>query len=144
MVKPPCANWRLWSGEEIEGFSRGTPTLFLRSLPPSFRNHPRDLTFNGEFRRIWVCKEFREWEYVRLLFDIFDEVVIETTPAMLPLMPIDVFNKARLYLKVDLGDAWLKPQDVVCVGPAFADEAFQIGTGVKVSPGEYHEDHFLY
>jgi hypothetical protein len=89
-------------------------------------------------RRIWFCKEFTKWAYVREALKYFDVVCVEVGyDAKLP--PADILANTRIYLKVPTAFK-LKSGDQVCVGAAYQDEAFEIGTGIKVMPEQYRND----
>lgn len=140
--KPPCANWKLWVGEEVEGTtSIGTRTLFIRSLEEfpdlvAGSNLSALRTFS-KASRVWFCKEFRNWELLMGIMTHFDEVCVEVLAHQISSLPARIRKRATLYVKLDVD---LKAGDFVCVGPAFADEAFKIGTGAKVTPDLYRKD----
>jgi hypothetical protein len=141
MNKPPCANWSLWKGPEVEGTNGlGVSTLFIRSLA-KFNVGPEDdlsfLSHKSLCSRVWFCKEFTDWEMIRAISKFFDQVCIEVLPKNFDAVPKDIRESATIYLKVSTP---LKNGDFVCVGPAFSDEAFEIGTGAKVNPEKYLGD----
>ena len=142
MKKPPCSEWNIWKGPEVEGTkSKGVQTLFIRSLA-QFSAISADADF-GFFRskskcsRVWFCKEFTDWKKVKAIAKHFDEVCIEVEPKCYDSIPASLRKKARIYLKVD---TQLKAGDFICVGPAFSDESFEIGTGATVKPDDYAKD----
>lgn len=138
---PPCSEWNLWLGEEIEGHSQlGTVTLFVRKIPPGITLKYFEDTAEQGITRIWFCKEFTDWENLIAIAEKFSHRCLEVTPETLPLIPVAVRQWVRFYLKIP---AQLWPGDHVCVGPAFADEAFEIGKGKKVTPSEYEKDKFI-
>lgn len=142
--KPPCATWSVWIGSEIEGTaSRGVRTLFIRSLARfSSVSATDDWAFirtQSKCSRVWFCKEFTQWSILRVIAKHFDEVCVEVEPQRLLCIPRNIRKMARLYLKVTLPEE-LKAGDHVCVGLPFADEAFEIGKGVKVNPSDYLKD----
>ena len=139
---PPCREWAIWVGKEVEGTTNvGVTTLFIRSLE-GFHIDPEtsDLSF---FRkktgasRVWFCREFVDWKLLKRIAKEFDEVCIEVEPKCFENIPLALRDKAIIYLKVDTP---LKPGDFVCVGPAFHDESFKIGSGSKVKPQDYLQD----
>lgn len=142
---PACSKWGVWVGVEIEGSDAlGEPTVFIRRLPPALYNKGADLsvlTHNGKYSRVWVCKEFEEWDMVRAFFKVFKKVVLEVSARTYGNLPRDIIQRAQLYYKLPVR---LKPGDVVCVGPAFEDESFVVGTGKKVTPDQYGKDVCIY
>jgi hypothetical protein len=138
-MRPECANWKIWTGLEIEGSSEiGETTLFIRELVVT--DLEADYSFmnrGGSIKRIWFCKEFVDWPFLRVLSKHFAIVCIEATPKTYENIPKDIRSNFRIYLKVKQE---LKPGDFICVGPGFMDEAFQIGTGKKVTPEMYQND----
>lgn len=152
--RPPCADWAVWKGPEIEGTKGvGVATLFIRSLA-SFKLQPdadwKWIREKSACPRVWFCKEFftqgikgedgtfLAWDFIRAIGKHFDEVCLEVEPQHLPGVPRDVKKKARLYVKVNIEQ--LKAGDFICVGPTFADESFELGTGAKVNPEQYLQD----
>ncbi len=145
MLKPPCADWSIWVGGEVEGSSDlGATTLFIRALnstPEEFEQLSKDLvprlTKKGTITRVWFCKEFQNWPLIRVIAKHFKTVCLEVTPKGYDNLPRDFKTDYTIYLKVPF---MLKKGDHICVGAAFQDEAFQIGTGNRVSPEQYLND----
>lgn len=147
-MTPPCATWKVWLGAEVEGRAeRGTRTIFIRELPAGLLSDPesKDWTWLLQHgRRIWFCHEFTNWLAIRAIWRQLSpkgltEIALEVLPKNYTAVPADLRAVARLYLKVVLPEP-LKAGDHICVGPAFHDEAFQVGTGVTVSPQDYLQD----
>jgi hypothetical protein len=139
-AKPPCAEWSMWLGPEIEGTaSRGVQTLFIRSLSAySGLKITDDLSFLArKANRVWFCKEFTNWVLMQAIAKHFQEVCVEVEPKCFENIPLVIRQRARIYLKVAVP---LKPGDHICVGPAFEDESFAIGQGIKVDPKDYYAD----
>lgn len=138
---PPCSEWSLWLGEEIEGHSQlGTVTLFVRRIPYSITlDYFKDAAKQG-ITRVWFCKEFNDWPCLLAIARLFPYRCLEATMFSLTAIPESVRSQVRLYLKVPVQ---LRAGDHVCVGPAFADESFEIGTGKKVAPSEYEKDKLI-
>ena len=135
-MTPACATWGLWVGREIEGHSElGRVTLFVRHGSPSEILKAVDL-----YERVWFCKEWKGWVIVRTAILTHKVVCLEATLDTLGTIPEDVRKAARIYLKIPVD---LKRGDHVCVGPAFADEAFEIGCGRRVAPESYGGDEVL-
>ena len=135
-MTPACATWGLWVGREIEGNADlGRTTLFVR------RGSPHDvLAAIDQHDRVWFCKEWEGWSLVRTAILAHKTVCLEATLDTLAAIPEDVRQAVRVYLKIPVD---LKRGDHVCVGPAFADEAFEIGHGRKVAPESYSSDEVL-
>lgn len=154
MKKPPCADWDIWVGPEIEGTADlGERTVFIRRLPIKTIDKKTDLSFiRRKGSRLWLCKEFLHdcmitetlgWAAVRKLASMFDplKVCLEVLPDTLESVPINLRRKHRLYLKVILPETGgLKDVDFVCVGPAYADRSFPFSSGVSVTPDQYLGD----
>jgi hypothetical protein len=137
---PPCARWNIWIGREIEGtIDIGVWTLFVRFMPRGFslenllQSHP-------DIKRVWFCKEFRQWEIVREATKLFKTVCLEVSPSSAP-PPKEVTDVVTCYFKFDY--CLPKPGDFICVGKPFQDEAFRVGTGAKVSPSCYLDDTYI-
>lgn len=145
MVKPPCADWGIWLGPEVEGTSEiGEQTLFIRKLSctaEEFRAQQSDLvpslTRRGVVRRVWFCKEFTSWPLIRLIAPHFKTVCLEVSAKGYDNLPRDFRTSYTIYLKLPF---MLKKGDHVCVGADYQDEAFCIGTGAIVSPESYLND----
>jgi hypothetical protein len=146
METPPCSTWSIWVGKEIEGTTDiGVSTLFIRRIPESQCKPERDFSFmaglGGGIKRVWFCKEFMNWPVMEAIAKHFEHCCIEATPVSYVAIPKRIRDRFQVYIKVSFGHGLnLKPGDVVCVGPAFADEAFTIGQGAKVEPNLYLND----
>ena len=149
---PPCASWKLWHGAEVEGtIQLGEHTLFVREASAE---KIREVCILAEasgkpYQRIWFCKEYiansspahitiqcaalTEQFKVKLAFEIRID--------HLPLFQSVVRRWGTIYVKIP--ELELQAGDHVCVGPAFADEAFCIGTGIRVTPLDYAKDENL-
>lgn len=138
MTKPPCSQWKVWLGPEIEGTKAlGERTLFIRdlcaySVTEWSRKQPT-------VSRVWFCAALAHFE---------PEVVIEAT-SVFKTVCAEVFAGesvppqfrelgVQIYWKLDIHG--LTKGDHLCVGPAYNDEAFLIGAGVKVNPEQYLQD----
>lgn len=146
MTKPPCSEWSIWVGKEIEGNTElGVTTLFIRAIPSVSADPTKDFSFmtklgESEITRVWFCKEFTNWALLEAIARHFKSVCIEVTPERLICIPQRFRERYQIYVKVSFGRLNLKKGDVICVGPAFADEAFTIGEGAKVQPDLYLND----
>lgn len=140
---PPCADWKVWVGCEVEGSSGlGEKTLFIRQLTVAnpLTTDFSFLTKGGTISRVWFCKEFTDWRTLRAIRRLFSETCVEVTPKTIENVPKDIRNECRLYLKVNVS---LKKGDYVCVGPPFSDESFEMGTGHSVKETDYLKDQKL-
>lgn len=137
---PPCNDWGIWEGLEIEGtVDRNEKTLFVR------RGDPRKYFKN--YKRIWFTKEFRGPKAEAIMIEALQQkknVAIETDFNELTILehnesPLTIiFSESRLYPKYST--TILKKGDQVCIGQRFKDEAFEIGKGQAVEPNQYLED----
>jgi hypothetical protein len=149
---PSCEHWQIWVGHEVEGETeRGSLTLFIRK---NLTQKDLDVFFaqylemcrreNQRFTRIWFTKEFLTWQVFRYAKTIADIVcleveIIEYFPQQKVgrKLPLNLFHGVQLYVKIPLQ---LRRGDHVCIGYAFEDEAFLVGSGRKVSPRDYRDD----
>lgn len=154
-MKPSCANWNVWLGQEIEGHVHiGVMTLFVRKWPDkpfSLREVRKLMNASDESRslcmpdRIWFCKEFRQWDTIRRATTLFDPVCVEFTYLDSRLTPYedkppaDLLDKVNVYVKLP-GLDWLPDGSHVCVGKAFSDESFLTGSGNRVDYTQYESD----
>jgi hypothetical protein len=144
-MQPECSQWALWTGKEIEGDKDlGTETLFIRKLDTTaedFRKAGQTLvdsmTRKGAIKRVWFTKEFKNWALLREIAKHFQTVCLEVSYKEYDHLPQDFKARFTLYVKFPV---MMKAGDFICVGPAFQDEAFRIGTGNKVSPEAYVHD----
>lgn len=143
-MKPPCANWSVWVGPEVEGSSGlGERTLFIRQLPAEWAltidSDLKQLRKRSNSTRVWFCKEFLNWPMLEAIAAHYEpgNVCIEVEPNCFESLPRRFRQNYRIYVKLDLP---LKPGDHVCVGPAFSDESFEMGHGSKVLPEQYLKD----
>ena len=137
---PPCAKWGRWLGREVEGTSGvGEWTLFVRDNDALANVHNVSAIMAYNPTRIWFCKEYTNYPMIEVALSsgLFKEVCVEATEATYKYLPSAVKACARIYLKVPVE---LKVGDHLCVGPAFNDEAFCIGQGVKVCSADYAAD----
>lgn len=137
-MKPPCSKWHLWIGKECEGKAGiNMLTVFIREISEELANDPKRLTNQGKFRRVWFCKEFKNWKQLRAIAEQFDEVCVEVTPKNWDNVPRDILAKYRIYLKVNYP---LKDGDHVSVGLPFHEETFLVGEGKRNKPEDYMSD----
>ncbi len=135
-IKPECSVWNLWLGREIEGYTQvGEMTLFVRKADEAEILHELK---KHKVQRVWFCKEFASMDVIERTLKLPMLVVaVECTLATLPLISQEVRTKAHLYLKLPVE---LKAGDHICVGHAFEDEAFRLGSGVRVKNKDYSAD----
>lgn len=146
ILKPACASWKIWLGPEIEGNTdRGVITCFVRELPPSVGRWDQLMKMMLEHKvsRWWFCEEFfttyrDAWNVVNLFASMYPKVCVCLDIFQRNKMPDRIPDNVTLYYKLELRH--LRKGDHVCIGPKYADEAFEIGTGAKVTPKEYAQD----
>lgn len=137
-IPPPCSAWGAWIGGEVEGHTDiGAKTLFIRRLSHSLAYYFSYAHAPHNIKRIWFCKEFTDWPKMRSFIPVFPQRVLEVGRENYHAVPHDIRDKFQFYFKVPYV---LRPGDHVCVGPAFGDESFVIGTGRTVSPADYLAD----
>jgi hypothetical protein len=135
--EPPCANWQVWTGKEIEGFTYiNHKTLFVRSLKLVTLDELR--ADYPKINRIWFCQEMlaEDQQAMARALDMWACVCVECF--IDDVMIGDIWKRAHIYLKLPFNLTPMK--DHICIGEAFHDEAFQIGTGRKVNPVQYLDD----
>ena len=137
MNKPPCSEWGIWEGPEIEGHSQlGEMTLFVR------RGNFLPILKNRNYKRVWFCREFCDWAALHELLDspsvdgsIF---AIEVTPETLSNVPSWVFKHLEVHYKWAVDP---KKGDHICLGQPFNEFSFQLDTPkASVSPDMYLGD----
>ncbi len=140
---PACAAWGVWLGPEIEGHdSLGEKTLFIRRLNPTLPiSHYFQWRLKG-VNRVWFTKEFLNWNTIREFARVYEKICLETNKHTYNGIPSDLRKRARLYYKLE-PSVRLKDGDHICVGAAFRDESFLIGSGNAVIPEYYNRDEFI-
>lgn len=164
MKYPPCAKWGVWTGKEIEGEDQlGCHTLFLRyTNGHTLENVLRvaEYYLQGPYFRVWVCKEHisgnlgcyasnvaafvrtvqAKWKAV-VAFEVSTpeeySCVSEARDQMITDREITA-DRMVIFVKIP----WVtdsKPDDYICVGPAFKDTAVKIA-GTQVHPEQYAND----
>lgn len=159
--QPECAKWNLWRGVEIEGQTDvGVPTLFVRNATKVEIFSALDSGY--KLTRVWLCEEFLKGEdliemccwllafkrglSVAVAVKIGDVITADT--ARLKILQkftskLDAMKAARFAVYYKLQLKGVREGDHICVGNAFADEAFRIGDGRKVTPDMYKDDTFI-
>lgn len=146
---PPCSEWRVWTGPEVEGATDvGVDTLFVRET-----SNLEELLIKHKPRRVWLCKEY----LAACKGDAVREETLAQCIAALHLLgglivcvevtyfsafywkKLSKFSNVRFYVKLP-GLSFLKAGDHVCVGAAFNDEIFPIGTGQRMDASAYLKD----
>jgi hypothetical protein len=140
-VKPPCADWQVWMGPEVEGESKlGHKTLFIRALPePKLQTLYDIVKKYPDVRRAWFCSVFKHYKIIWDALNLFEEVCLEVMVPSKEQPPGPLLMRARVYYKFCL-PLFLKKGDHVCFGVPYADESFEIGKGRRVSPEKYMSD----
>lgn len=143
--KPPCAKWNMWLGPEIEGTANiGERTLFVRIELITHQQISKVCKKHG-VSRIWFCYEFMLNSTPRACNRMF-KALLKQGYSLAFEVPVDfapdwayLSRYGARYFKLEVD---IQRGDHVCVGPAFADEAFALGvnSGAKVSPKEYLKD----
>lgn len=141
--QPPCADWKIWVGREIEGHAGlGVNTLFIRNARgfDTFRELMEYVSSCGHpiITRFWFCKEFTDWDLLHeaVGWGRRENICVEAVWGRHQ-MPAVLQDFVTIYWKFPVA---LPPGTHVCFGPAFSDESFQIGMGNKVSPEQYLND----
>jgi hypothetical protein len=126
----------LWVGA-IEGHTDvGAITLFIRQA--TLKEIVAAWETRQHIRRFWFCKEFTDWASLQFFADLGGfTLCVETTPLNFHRVPTRLREKCQLYLKLDMA---LKKKDHICIGPAFSDESFCVGSGAVVRPAQYSKD----
>lgn len=144
MSLPPCKDWNIWVGHEVEGYRAiGMPTVFVRRFVGEANS--RNLALKGKNHRIWFCGEFLSFplfaEHIREALDNFEEVCIEWNLMLGPKeLPADLLARCKIYVTTGVS---LKKGDHVSVGINYDLEFFQVGRGRKTKPADYKEDTFI-
>lgn len=135
LEKPPCSQWSVWIGNEIEGHSDlGEKTLFIRR---DFGGSDFDLL--DQVDRVWFCKEYKDYNVIKAVRALGKKVCVEVVPGGIEnALPDDIHENATLYLKMNVKG--LKNGDHICVGKPFEEESFMIGSGTKVTKDQYLAD----
>lgn len=149
--KPPCADWKVWIGPEVEGETqRGEPTLFVREAT-HYKLNDLLLIECPHIKRVWFCEEFVETpiaEFVvehvlRTLLQVDVALSIETKPDLIESwttwrksLPEALRKRISFYFR--LRTDW-NEGDHICVGPAYSDSIIKIPPA-SVSPIDYVKD----
>ena len=141
--KPPCADWQMWTGLEIEGHSeRGAVTLFVRggNIFKAIAENP----LCKQVIRIWLCKEFLFGNSKEKLISVcrtLSESGDYTIAVEVPLSQLAEYMYLRPYVYFYIKwETHLRSGDHICIGEPFHDENFRIGDGMKMSPQPYMND----
>lgn len=152
---PACHKWSLWLGKEVEGSADvGEQTLFVRNATPQ---EVMDRPFLGTpaLNRVWFCKEFVTGtdatsftnllkalvkKKVKLAIELDDATVIAANLHKGALARLIAEKCAVYYKTANAGFPLSAKKDYICAGPAFSDEAFDVGTGKRVKPSAYAKD----
>lgn len=139
---PPCANWNLWIGPEIEGYSQlGVLTLFVRNASyDDIEYHSRTVD------RIWFDTKFDDIsvEFIKKIKTLNKKIIFDLTLdkyyTLVQQNRFDILDE-QLYLRIN--NISLKTGDHIKLGSEFHEEAFEIGTGKKSYPELYYNDIFI-
>lgn len=140
---PPCANWKIWTGPEVEGHTDlGKKTLFVREG----LHFP--LYMDATISRVWFCKEILDLLFAGeglALLTSLKRVRPEVAFAFeIPLVDIDMYLPLRkfgkFYVKFDLG-GYISPGDTLCFGQPYMDRFVLVEhTTTKVNHEDYSKD----
>jgi len=147
-TRPPCADWALWTGPEVEGRTDlGIETLFVRSV-----DCLQGVIDKYKPARVWLCKEYLAHikanpgmeDALKLTLTELEKkgthVCLELTYySSFYWKSYRKFSNVHFYVKMPSLD-FLRADDYVCVGKAFHDELFAIGTVPRLSPALYMKD----
>lgn len=147
-TKPPCSQWSMWIGPEVEipgGAYKGVRTLFVRratlaQIESAIQEHKP--------LRVWFCEEFTDWDTIRTIATHPRRTELGYTPNQFISKAafLEDFNCAAqsvcdvAKLHVKLKGLNFKYGDCIHAGPAFSDECFTVGEGLKVEPSLYVND----
>lgn len=142
---PPCSEWRLWEGIEIEGFTdMGVTTLFIRDatkeeLDVFIPQYERIFVGSG-FVKAGISPEFMQYLKSfgkKLCFEIhFEDYVKLHNEGR-----TDIIGEHQVYLQIN--NFALKEGDHVKIGDFFKEEIFLSGTGMRTPFEAYFGDKFL-
>jgi hypothetical protein len=137
--KPPCAEWSIWEGPEVEGESNapdlGARTLFVRRATADVL-----LPLFALYNRVWFCVEFEDWDVVYVALNKGLKVCVEVDACTWPDMPDNIKQQAKIYYKVR---AELKEGDVVSAGASFSEEHWAVGSGARNVVQDYTKDRCI-
>jgi hypothetical protein len=134
--KPPCADWSIWEGLEVEGeqgaTDKGAHTLFVRrGLAKAL------IALFALYDRVWFCVEFEDWDVVYVALNKGLKVCVEVDASTWPHVPEDIKQQAKVYYKVR---AELKEGDVISAGVSFQEEHWKVGSGARNRVLDYTQD----
>jgi hypothetical protein len=140
MSKPPCADWILWIGKEIEGHTDiGKWTMFARG-----GNVLNELArCDKPIQRVWLCKEYLHGHAIPQILDLLSRCLDRNlhTAIEVPMAEVEeyrlLYNWAVPYIKWNIE---LPVGAHICVGEPFHDELFLIGEGKRMTPAPYMDD----
>lgn len=140
---PPCSQWNIWEGEEIEGFTDlNAPTLFIRNATRS-----EIKKYSKSHNRIWLTNEYQKLskKNIEFLLSLQKHICIDLTlEKYLKLKRqdrADILDNFQVYVRIN--DLKLKSRDHIKIGDLFYEESFLVGSGKTVDTNLYHNDKFI-
>lgn len=167
MNEPPCAEFKVWVGLEIEGSTGlGSPTVFVRSMdgyPESLVINPVELSDyldehaqrfyhdhvihlrKGLVPRIWFCKEFRDWGFIESCVESYETVCIEFTAEeyIRGAEPPTAYlrERTRPYIKLGKPSSYfVRRGSHFFFGERFSEESCMLKGKEDVAPKNYEAD----
>lgn len=136
---PDCANWNMWVGPEIEGYTDlGEMTLFVRKA--SF-DQIVDAIIKTKVWRIWFCDEFElDDKELETLIRVDESKTFVIGCTYKKYLTLSKFVKENFQIYIQLNDLILKEGDHIKVGSLFYEESFMIGRGKVSNPKLYSND----
>lgn len=140
---PPCSQWNIWEGEEIEGFTDlNVTTLFIRNATRS-----EIKKYSKSHNRIWLTNEYQKLskKNIEFLLSLQKHICIDLTlEKYLKLKKkerTDILDNFQVYVRIN--DLKLKSRDHIKIGDLFYEESFLVGSGKTVDTNLYHNDKFI-
>lgn len=145
-LEPPCSQWKIWIGNEVEGsIDIGEPTLFIRDLlNRSFSELAAEVK-QRKITRVFFTEEFNNWPIIRDSFVHFLKVCKAHYIQGHCELPPDIAKNARIYWKcLILPETMeIKIGDQICVGHPFREQIFEWGTKYEMTVADYEKDEKL-
>ena len=141
MGAPDCANWKMWEGPEIEGYTDlNERTLFVRA---AFQTEIVKELSEKKHTRLWLCDEYSKLvnnNFLEVLRKNFTELKIVIGCTYDTYLTLSKFVKENFQLYIQLNNLQLKKDDHIKVGNLFYEESFLMGQGKKSNPQLYSND----
>ncbi len=138
------ADWKAWTGPEIEGRLHGLPTLFIRDLSV-FDNYDLDKIRESHvlIGPCWDKPGMRQ-SIIDLLLDAGKIVTLEVTPAQMKKLPDRWLGKINIIYDINVpeiveGVKLLNPGDTIRLG-RFDCLLFDVRLAQRPDSTDYNED----